>query len=68
MNGLKQELNDWNMVLKEHEAELANITIDADTMDCYDIDKSIERKIFLEQIIKEDKEIIDEIVGEINSQ
>lgn len=68
MNGLKQELNDWNKVLNEHKTELANITIDANTMSCHDIDKAIERKIFLEQIIKEDKEIINEIVGEINSQ
>ena len=63
---MMNELNDWKNILVEHENELKNIVIDVDSMDCYEIDKAIERKIFLEQIIQEDKEIINEILGEIS--
>lgn len=58
---MQNELITWKKILKEHETELENTTINVDTMDCYEIDKTIERKMQLEQLIKEDKEIIADI-------
>lgn len=65
MMTITAELNDWENILVEHETELKNIVIDADSMDCYEIDKAIERKLFLEQLIQEDNEIIKDIKREL---
>lgn len=64
---MQNELITWKKILKEHENELneLNKPIDVTKMSCYDIDQRIERKIQLEQLIKEDKEIISDIRKEL---
>ena len=67
---MNTELKSWENILKEHENELKELKkpLDVTKVDVYTIDKRIERMSFLEQVILEDKEIIEDIKEEISSQ
>lgn len=64
---LKDELNYWKTELNNCENELneLNKPIDVTTISAWDIDKRTERKMHLEQLIQENKEIIEDIKMEM---
>lgn len=64
---MENELKTWTGILADHEAELQQLNkpINVTEMSAWDIDKRIERKLHLEQLIKEDKEIIQDIKQEM---
>ena len=63
-----QELRDWQGILKNHETELSELNkpVDVTGLTVYEVDQRINRKIELEQLIQEDKEIINDIKKELN--